>query len=124
MSSGYELDLSLTHGECALAWSRYRMLARRRAWMFVLFFPLAGFASYVANTWSLPHVAEVLLVMYFVPFTAVGWTCDAFRCPRCGDRFFGPAFSRVNGFRQRCYWCGLWKWDCSDVGAPRSRWRC
>ena len=94
-------------------WQDYR----RRLMQFLLVFPTSMFAIW-ALVWLLSIIAPfevvqwvyaILLVCFMLAFVTTIVRLQAFRCPRCGNRFFMGWYR--NPFAKRCLRCGLPKWQ-------------
>jgi hypothetical protein len=109
-----------------LAWQEYRRLSRR-FWLLLIL----GVPGMLVTFAALALLASLALdgrgpewVRNDVPLAASGLLWGAvlvranslqmrWRCPRCGEAFFGPrrlGFHSVSAFARRCRHCGLAKW--------------
>ena len=55
--------------------------------------------------WAAEPIANNIFLLWVVAVIVIGPIyLYRFRCPRCGDRFFGPLL-RALPFRRKCYYC-------------------
>jgi hypothetical protein len=57
--------------------------------------------------------AWLALLPYFFALGVLNRRFLSFRCPRCGERFYGVQSNvGLNHFQRKCRNCGLRKWQC------------
>jgi ribosomal protein S27AE len=103
-------------------WQDYR----RRLVQFVLVFPTSIFALWLVARLLLlfvPHevvlwIDAILMACVGLAFITTIVRLQAFRCPRCGNRFFMGWYK--NPFAKRCLHCGLPKWQEPPYEATRT----
>jgi hypothetical protein len=107
---------------CAELWAKHRKLNRIGWSLFAGWIPYGIVIIQVFSRWL--H-AKDWLVFGALGLYAIGWVAvmnfvSAFRCPRCGSRFYawGPWGMGHNSFARKCRNCGLRKWQCDGINSP------
>ncbi len=90
--------------------------------MFAGWIPFAMLVIIIAarlgyNRSNLPFVP---LVGYMLVWLVLGNVVRAFRCPRCGSRFYALWSWGMghNPLARKCRNCGLRKWQCDGINNP------
>jgi len=110
--------------DCEAAWAKHRKWTRITWGLFLGWIPFAfsviELLEIQPKRFGVETPAAIVFTLfggYVLSLIIISNIVSAFRCPRCGARFYawGPWGLGHNGFARKCRNCGLKKWQCDDV---------
>ena len=113
----YKVRAGYPKSTCADEWAKHRKLQRL---FWILFAAWIPYGALVGLPLAALHIrvewAFAAVIPYMLVWLILGNVAAAFRCPRCGSRFYawGPWGLGHNSFARKCRNCGLGKWQCDQ----------
>ena len=101
----------------AEAWHVHK-IRDRQFWGALLAWPFvtAGIGSVVGSALGISSAIPIVGALWMIVMAVTAERNREFRCPRCGDKFYGREYRRGWGSTRQCRHCGLRKW--AEVDAP------
>jgi hypothetical protein len=103
---------------CAEEWAKHRKRTYIVWGLFAGWIPFCFFGVTILNWLHIRSGLAFMVVMsYLIGLMIFATLVSAFRCPRCGNRFYAWGSRGIghNSFARKCRNCGLCKWQCDGT---------
>jgi hypothetical protein len=124
IDANYKVRDGYPKQNCAEEWTKHRKRTHIVWGLFAGWIPYGFFVGITVLNWLRlrPSFAFAAVVPYMLALVIFSNVVSAFRCPRCGSRFYawGPWGLGHNSFARKCRNCGLRKWQCDGTSQATS----